>query len=66
MVFYVIACSLQGKEEQELERYVATSLGQGSRALGEHYTFNVTNQFTCFDVNENEYRSTRLALRSEL
>lgn len=42
MVFNVIACHIQGKEEPELERYVTSSLQSGSRTIGESYTIHVT------------------------
>ncbi len=41
MVFNVIACFIQGKEEPELERYAQQAVGTTSRSLGEVYTVNV-------------------------
>ena len=41
MVFNVIACHMQGKEESELERYVAQAVGSGSKSLAEIYTVQV-------------------------
>lgn len=41
MVFNIIACHIQGKEESELERYVAQAVGTGSKSLSEVYTVQV-------------------------
>lgn len=41
MVFNVIACHIQGKEESELERYVIQSVGAGSKSISEVYTVQV-------------------------
>lgn len=38
MVFNVIACFIQGKEEPELERYAQQALASGSRGIGEVYS----------------------------
>jgi hypothetical protein len=41
MVFNVVACFIQGKEEPELERYVTSAVGSGSKALAEVFNVNV-------------------------
>jgi len=44
MVFNVIACFIQGKEEPELERYAQQALASGSRGIGEVYSVQVSHQ----------------------
>jgi len=46
MVFNVIACFIQGKEEPELERYAQQAVASGSRGIGEVYTVNVQSPFS--------------------
>ena len=42
MVFYVIACSLAGQEEPDLERFVVSCMGPQHKPLGEVYAVPVS------------------------
>ena len=43
MVFFIVACHLAGKEEEQIEQSLRSQIaGAGSRALGEVYSVEVS------------------------
>lgn len=55
MVFFIVACHLAGKEDEQVEQVLRNQcIGQGSKALGEVYSVDVSHSY-----NLNSYRWTK-------
>jgi hypothetical protein len=65
MVFYVVACHLANKEEEQVERVLRSQLGTGAKTNGELYNIEVRIYLIGEDGCSNcECRSIRAGSRS--